>query len=452
MNRRTRRLSEHSAGGGIRSWLVAVAAAAAVVAAVGTPTAASADETPRAPWSAERDISNPEDLEVTFVTFSPGATVPTWFGHSAIVIEDRRLGVSRLYNYGMFSFDGTLLVKFAMGRLWFWVGQQPERATYEHYKSKGRAVRLHRLNLPPAKRKQIAEFLAWNVQPENREYLYHHYRNNCATKPRDILNEASDGALREETSEPSELTLREHTRRYTHHNFPMDLLLMYMMNDSIDQPIEEWDAMFLPGELEENALDLEYETASGERRPLIEDTVVYYEGESRSIPERAPPHWPWALLYGFVIGAAALGLGWWWLRDPEAALPRAALGVHQALVGLIAGLPGLALFVMSIGTDHSVTYWNENLFFANPLTFAVLPLGVALALGRRWTLEWLRAIWMALVATGALGLMLKVLPSFDQQNRQPVAFLLPITIGCAAALWLLYERLGPESESEPSEE
>jgi peptidoglycan/LPS O-acetylase OafA/YrhL len=227
----------------------------------------------------------------------------------------------------------------------------------------------------------------------------------------------------------------------------MDLLLMYMMNDSIDQPIEEWDAMFLPGELEENVLDLEYETAVGERRQLIEDTVVYHKGDSRSIPDRAPAHWPWTLWYGFLIGVAALLFSWWWQRDPERTFPRALLGVHQALVGLIAGLPGLALFVMSVATDHTVTYWNENLFFANPLTFTVLPLGVALALGRRWTLKWLQSIWVALVATGALGLMLKVLPSFDQQNRQPVAFLLPITIGCAAACWLVCERLGAEEES-----
>jgi len=422
-------------------------AALAAIVAMGVASPSEAAEPKPAPWSAERAVSEPEDLRVEFVAFSPGSSIPSWFGHSAIVIEDRRLGVSRLYNYGMFSFDGTLLLKFAMGRLWFWVGQQPEKRTYEFYESQGRGVRIHELNLPPAKRRQIAEFLAWNARPENRDYLYHHYRNNCATKPRDILDEAVGGALRRATSRPSELTLREHTRRFSHHNPPMDLLLMFMMNDSIDQSIREWDAMFLPGELEENVVDLEYETSAGETVPLVAETEVYYEGESRTIPDRAPPNWPWVLLVGAVLGGAGVAASWWWRRGPERAVPRAVLGLHQAAVGAVAGLPGTVLYLMSVATDHTVTYWNENLFFANPLTLAVLPLGIALAAGRRGAVDWLQWIWTGLAGMAALGLVLKGFPSFDQQNVQPICFLVPITVGCAVAFhWGARRSAAPPDE------
>lgn len=420
-----------------RHWILLVAAVVVVwSSSIGDARAQPSRPVEPAPWATGE--SDPEDLRIQFVAFDPGRPVATWFGHTALVVEDLRRREGRLYNYGMFQFDGTLLVKFALGRLWFWVGEQPPGRTYEVYKSMDRGIRIYNLNLPAERKMQVARFLAWNVEPENSVYLYHHYRDNCATRPRDIIDAAVDGELRELASESSELTLREHTRRYTHHNFAMDLLLMYMMNDSIDQPIEHWDAMFLPGELEEGVQELEYEGPDGEQIPFVRERVDYYEGGVREIPERAPPHWPWALLFGFGIGAATIGSAYWRIRSPESVAARIAFGADQALIGLVAGLPGLALFVMSIATDHSVTYWNENLLFANPLTFAVLPLGIAFALGKEWVVDWLRAIWVALVATSLLGIVLKILPAFDQQNHLPISFLLPITVCCAAASWWLW--------------
>ncbi|MFB6372877.1 MAG: DUF4105 domain-containing protein, partial [Bradymonadaceae bacterium] len=115
----------------------ALVAAVTAVVFLTWPTGARA-QVADAPW--ENGQSRGEDLRVKLVIFSPGDQVPNWFGHAALVVEDTRLRESRLYNYGMFSFDGTLLVKFAMGRLWFWVGELSEVRTYRAYKSQGRDV------------------------------------------------------------------------------------------------------------------------------------------------------------------------------------------------------------------------------------------------------------------------------------------------------------------------
>ncbi len=399
------------------------------------PAQAQSERAPEAPWTS--GDSRAEDLQIKLVVFSPGDAIPSWFGHAALVVEDTRLGHSRLYNYGMFHFDSRLLVKFATGRLWFWVGQQPEERVYELYKSHNRDVHIHLLDLPPPKRQLVARYLAWNARPAHREYLYHHYFDNCSTRPRDIVDAAVDGALREATSEPSELTLREHTRRYTHHNFFMDLLLMFMMNDSIDKSIERWDAMFLPEEMGRHVRDLTYETASGEERKLVEEHIVYHEADRREVPDEAPAHWPWALLMGVLLGGGALALGVWWRRDRESSVRRWLFTAHNGLVGMLVGLPGFGLFVMAIATDHRVTYWNENLFFANPLTLGVVPVAIAVALGKRRAVDWLKWIWTGLVVTGLLGLVLKVLPGFDQHNHLPISFIYPISIGFAAACWYL---------------
>ncbi|MBM4378884.1 MAG: DUF4105 domain-containing protein, partial [Deltaproteobacteria bacterium] len=103
-------------------------AAALCVLCLALPASARA-AVPLAPWADGR--SAPEDLQVSLATFGPGDDVPSWFGHTALVVEDRRLKEERLYNYGMFDFDK--FARFALGRLEFWVGEAPVGPTFRMY-------------------------------------------------------------------------------------------------------------------------------------------------------------------------------------------------------------------------------------------------------------------------------------------------------------------------------
>src|SRR5690606_3617895 len=118
------------------------------------------------------------------------------------------------------------------------------------YQRLNRDVDILVLNLSPEARKRMARHLADNVLPENRSYLYDHYRDNCSTRLRDAVDVGTGGRLRELLSAPGRMTLREHTRRYTAVNPAMSFLLDLAMNDTIDQPLTRWDEAFLPDELE----------------------------------------------------------------------------------------------------------------------------------------------------------------------------------------------------------
>src|SRR5690349_23649541 len=145
-----------------------------------TALPASAQELP--PWGTGE--SRGEDLSVYLVTFGPGDDVPSWFGHGSLVVEVQKLHQSRLYNYGMFSFDERMLLRYAMGRLEFWVDDASPSATFRFYRSMNRDVRLQELNLTTAQRVELAKLLAVNVLPANRNYLYQHYSDNCVTRLR----------------------------------------------------------------------------------------------------------------------------------------------------------------------------------------------------------------------------------------------------------------------------
>ncbi|ATB32517.1 DUF4105 domain-containing protein [Melittangium boletus] len=392
-----------------------------------------AQDTP--PWGTGE--SKGEDLTISLVTFGPGDDVPSWFGHGALVVEDARLRTSRLYNYGMFSFDERMLMRYAMGRLEFWVDDTRPGPTFRFYRALNRDVRLQVLNLSPAQKVELGRLLAVNVLPENREYLYHHYNDNCVTRLRDAIDKVVGGQLHQAESVPGRMTLRDHTRRYTDVGPPMSVLLDFLMNDEIDKPVTRLQEAFLPDELERQVAELQVVGEDGQERPLVEKTVTLFKAQGRPVtPEQPPRYAPVMLLMGLVLGGSAAGLAGW-ERRKGARLPRVLLGLQNVLVGLVFGIPGLALFIMWLGTDHTVTYRNENLFLANPLTVLALPLGIQLMRGSPRARARMWHLWRALAALGVLGLVLKVLPMFDQDNWRLIALLLPISVGMAGAMWLM---------------
>ncbi|MFU8804583.1 MAG: hypothetical protein ACNA8W_12290, partial [Bradymonadaceae bacterium] len=95
-----------------RQWARLFAAALIAMALLGGSLAEAEAYSVPPPWGVGE--SKGEDLKISLATFSPGPDVPSWFGHGAMVVEDTRLGVSRLYNYGMFSFNQAMIFRFAM--------------------------------------------------------------------------------------------------------------------------------------------------------------------------------------------------------------------------------------------------------------------------------------------------------------------------------------------------
>lgn len=399
--------------------------------------AATAQAQSLPPWMDGR--SQPEDLSIVVVTFSPGDSLVEWWGHTSLVVEDRRLGQSRLYNFGMFGPKGGDTVGFVKdfikGRLLFWVADDSVGGTFNFYKNVlKRDVRLQELDLEPAEAMLVARRLGTHVLPENATYLYHHYDDNCSTRPRDILDEAVGGQLKAATAGPSRMTLRQHTLRYARVNPPMSLVLDYLQADTLDKPITQQQDAYLPDELERQLQALTVRRADGSTRPLVRRQSVWFDSGRQPPPEAAPNWVPWWFLLGVALAGVAHGLGHWG-RDGKR-LPRVLLGLYTALFGLVFGALGAALAFLMTYTDHVVAHGNENLLQASPLTLALLPLGVMLAWGSPFARRMNRLVWTGVAALSVLGVVMKVLPVFDQANWNVLALAVPVNVGFAALWWL----------------
>lgn len=378
--------------------------------------------------------SRPEDLRVSVVTFSPGDTLTEWWGHTALVVEDTKLNHGRLYNYGMFSFDEGFVHRFVQGRLEFWVADDSISGTYRLYQFLKRDVRIQELNLLPEQAEQLAKALGNNVLPENRVYLYHHYNDNCSTRPRDLVDAAFGGQLLEYEKQPSKLTLRELTRRYSRVNVPMSLILDYLQNDELDGPATFKQAAFLPDELEKHLSALQVKRPDGSVVPAVKTQWNFYKSDRAPPPDEPPNFIPAILAFSIALGGLALGLGHWGRTGKR--LPRVLLGLLNVLLGLSWGSLGVFLFIVGLFTNHTVAHRNENLFLISPITFGALPFGVMLMWGARRAKPLLKWTWTILAATSVLGILVKVLPMFDQANWNLIALALPVNAALAAVFWL----------------
>lgn len=383
--------------------------------------AAAGPASAQVPWGDPgpgREGSRGQDLVVKLVTFGPGDDVTEWFGHTALVVEDRRWRTSRLYNYGEFSFDDTMLVRYAMGHLEFQVGERPVDRSLDTYAAQNRSIRVQELVLDDAQKLSLARALADNALPANRLYLYDHFTDNCATKPRDVLDAALGGKLAAQ-ARPGRMTLRDHTIRHTATSPGLALLIDFLLNDHVDQPVTSWEEAFLPAELEAQVA-----AAVVDGRPLVASSAVIFEAARPPTPATPPAWGPWLLALGVVLGGALVALR----RRTR------ALGLLTAVVGLLLGVPGSILFLMATMTDHAVTRWNENLLLANPLSLALLPLGLVVALAERpASRRLLRVVVVVLGGLGAAALLAKLLPAFDQDNARILALVVPILVGLVVA-------------------
>ena len=131
-----------------------------------------------------------DQSEISIITAGPGDVLYEAFGHSAIRVKDPTLNLDIIFNYGLFDFNQpNFYVNFVKGRLLYRLGKQSFRRFITSYDYQQRWVKDQVLNLSLVDRIKIFEYLNENSLPENAEYLYDPYFNNCATKLRDITKE-----------------------------------------------------------------------------------------------------------------------------------------------------------------------------------------------------------------------------------------------------------------------
>lgn len=281
---------------------------------------------------------------VELVVVGPGDDVYTLYGHAAmLVIDDPTASIeaARVFNFGITDFTRpNYVVDFLTGRVKFWGKTTTWGRALGRWVKEDRTVVRYPLNLAPVQARRLVARMERDVRPEHREYVYDTFRENCATRLRDYLDEYTGGAVYAAIGEALTPRSYRHDVRHAYSRQPALLLLTEIVPGvDLDQPRTEWELAYRPEKLGEA---LGRVTLAGGVPLLAEALVVNRRGAAD--PREGWPH-RGQLFIGIV--AALVLVGAVFVRRLSARLRGVVLGVTALGSSVLA----VTLVVVGLGSD-----------------------------------------------------------------------------------------------------
>jgi len=385
------------------------------------------------------------NLTVYLLTFGMGDVVWERFGHNAIWIKDAARRTDVTYNWGMFDFNQPRFIqRFLTGDTRYWMEAIDFAPMIRYYKERNRSILAQELNLTPAQRLKLQQFVERNALPENKFYRYDYYRDNCSTRLRDALDHAVSGQLQLATvSRETSGTYRWHTQRLMTGDIPLYTGVTLALGQPADKPLSVWEEMFLPVRMANDLRTVSIPDSTGARIPIVRSEMALFMSGRSPEPSEPPGYFPWYVALGILLAGIVVAL----VRSAEGGSRVAFFGATAitTLWSLVAGLGGVAL-VFVYFTKHYFMTRNENLMHFDPLSLALVILVPLSVYGLRGTS---RAIKVSgfVAALSLFGFVLQGIPFFDQKNGEIIALALPLNL---AVWWTVYRLSHYKRTSLPS--
>ncbi|MEZ0487312.1 lipoprotein N-acyltransferase Lnb domain-containing protein [Fibrella aquatica] len=300
---------------------------------------------------------------MSLITYGPGNDdISSVFGHTEIRITDPATGIDVNYSYGGFDYRADYFeLKFLRGTLPYHISSHNLFQVAYYYQQNNRSIREQVLNMSAPQRQRLYTALETNLLPQNREYSYKFYYDNCSTRPRDMITAAMGDSLlwSPQVKQPTK-SYRGWMNDYLGAK-PWERL---GMNLAIGRPADKvtsgWEAMYLPNNVFDQLTKAQVRLPNGQLVPLVAQTQTIFEGQpffKNTLPIVAYPDFVFLVL--LIIVALLTWIHW---NRGE----RAGFWLDRVLFGF-AGAWGWFLFLLWFATDHGVTTWNPTLLWLMPL-------------------------------------------------------------------------------------
>lgn len=290
---------------------------------------------------------------ISLITCGPGSEIYELEGHTALRV--RYNGADVAVNYGLFDFDAPNFVyRFVKGETDYMVGAAPFDYFLRQYARAGRAVYEQPLRLSSDAAFRLVALLDENLKPENRTYRYNYVKDNCATRPLEMIERAIGDTLSLKAREYTEgWTFREAMRHY-HAGYPwyqfgIDLAL----GSGIDYVLADREKAFVPVVLMEMVED----------NGIADETTMILAPGNEAVS--ATPWWMTPLAVGVAVLLAVVAVA---ARDVKRM--KVTRWVDALLFGIY-GIAGLLITFLVFISEHEATSPNWLLLWLNPLCLIV---------------------------------------------------------------------------------
>ncbi len=304
----------------------------------------------------------PGEIKVSLITIYPGSEVYELYGHTELRVRD---GVNDVfYNYGLFDFFAPgFAMHFVAGQTDYLCGAIPPDLALSGYA--GRKVVEQELALTSKEAAYVRDYLRNNALPENATYRYKFLSNNCATRPRDIIEKALGGRLHY-TGNASHSTFRDMMRNYNANyawdEFGIDLAL----GSGIDTVVTLRQEMFSPMKLMQHMTGATVDR-DGVKVPLVSASRVLVDGDEKGLVKDPTPFVLSPLFFALVLLIITLLITRYDVRRGKASR------WYDVLLYTLYGLWGVVLFFLIFISTHEATSPNYNALWLHPF-YLLIPL------------------------------------------------------------------------------
>lgn len=316
--------------------------------------------------AATTDMAALDSIEISLITCSPHEEVYSLYGHTALRLHDLRSGGDDLsFNYGVFDYKSEhFLARFVLGQTDYQLGIAPFMEFCNYYRHWGSQVSEQVLNLTTTEKLNLMRALFQNYRPENRVYRYNFFYDNCATRPRDIIEKNVSGTIvyppQEGGKGPSfRQMIHDYTAGHPWSAEGNDLLLGLRA----DLKTTQREQQFTPDRLEHDFAGAVIVDSDGTRRPLVkQQRLILPKGPQ--VPLGGFPLSP--MVCGLVLLGLALALLAYELKRKRCLL------WTDALLMAVTGTAGCLIVVM-LFSEHPATSSNLQVLLLNPLHLLFIP-------------------------------------------------------------------------------
>ncbi len=311
--------------------------------------------------AAQAQLHFGDSLRVSLLTVAPGEQAFERFGHTGLRVTDLRTGQDVVFHYGVYDYtEPNFIWHFVEGKCNYRMGANYMRDFLTEHRRRRLDVTEQVLQLDSAQAKRLVDALVENYKPQNRNYRYNFFFDNCATRPFAMLNRCAD--IQYDTAWVRDVTLRDMVHEKTGIGQWLDFGIALTVAGRADKQASFTEQMFLP-----DYLSRAIGHAEIDGRKLV--------GETRSYPmgDGAVTDTGCGLFRPMPIGCLVLAIGVLLTvldhvnrRDGQRHWPQKSAQTFDTVWLLATGLAGCIVWLLNFFSEHPAVDHNLNCLWLLP--------------------------------------------------------------------------------------
>ncbi|MDR0686846.1 MAG: DUF4105 domain-containing protein [Dysgonamonadaceae bacterium] len=309
--------------------------------------------------------NDPKTIQISLLTVPPrDAEIYTVYGHSALRLQYNK--TDAVLNWGTFDVDRkNFIINFIQGKTDYFLSAQPYTTFQQNYLDNNTQIIEQQLNIPDSLKIPLLRELKTNLLPENAEYRYNYFFDNCTTRPRNIIERYCGGTL-SYPPQNERITLRDLVHKctspYPWMRFGIDLLI----GSGADSLISRRTELFLPENLCLALAQSTVLTPDGRQLPIILSTekIMHRQEAQKHEKYSKKKHQP-SLTEPLHVSILALFV--FLITATWAIAKRRTVRLPFAILFLVMGVAGCIPAFLMLFSSHPCVSSNWNILWLNPL-------------------------------------------------------------------------------------